>query len=93
MVEALAAATLAKTSWDSETAEWVGGLDSKLHDRLAKVGLVPKRPEVARLTLKTFLDDYLAKRTDLKPRTRMKLNTTRDRLIEFFGAERPLDSI
>ena len=44
-VESLIGSAFAKTSWDPETAEWVGKLDSKLHDKLAKVGLLPTRKE------------------------------------------------
>ena len=44
-VEALNAAAIAGISWDRETAEWVGGLDSVLYGKLAAVGLVPKRAE------------------------------------------------
>ena len=37
-VEALNAAATSRTAWDRETAEWVGGLDSVLYDKLAAVG-------------------------------------------------------
>jgi integrase len=39
------------------------------------------------------LDGYLESRTDLKIRTRWKLRTTRDRLIDFFGAGKAMREI
>jgi len=92
-VEALAADAGAKTSWDRETADWVGRLDCVLYDKLATVGLVPKRAAPEHATLAAFIDTYCAKRIDIKPRTKAKMQTTRDYLVEFFGMERPVESI
>ncbi len=86
-VEALAAAALAKTSWDRQTAEWVGLLDARLHDKLAAVGLVPKRADVESTALAGFLDGYVAKRSDVKPGTRANLTYVRNELVQYFGAE------
>ena len=44
-VESLNAASISQTSWDAETAAWVGKLDSMLYDKLAKVGPVRATPE------------------------------------------------
>jgi len=59
-------------------------------DKLARVGLIAKKQSA---TLETFLDAYIASRTDLKRRTLIKLRTTRDGLIEFFDSERVLREI
>jgi integrase len=92
-VEVLAATAVAKTSWDRETADWVGRLDCVLYDKLAAVGLVPKRATAERATLASFIDAYRVKRIDIKPRTKAKMQTTRDYLVEFFGTERTVESI
>ena len=92
-VEALNAASIAKISIDKETADWLGGLDARLYDKLAASGLVPKRPEPARSTLGAFLNAYIASRTDIKPLTRDHLNRVRVKLIDFFGAEKPMAAV
>ncbi len=40
-----------------------------------------------------FLDQYIDGRTDIKPSTRSNLEQVRRNLLEFFGADRPLDTI
>ena len=44
-----------------------------LYDKLAAVGLVPNCAVAEQTTLAAFLDDYLAKRSDIKPGTRINL--------------------
>src|SRR5262249_16618293 len=39
------------------------------------------------------LDDYIAKRTDVKPLTRRNLEAARDKLVRFFGADKCLRDI
>ncbi len=92
-VESLVAADVAGIGWDKETAEWVGTRETILYDKLAAVQLVPKRAETERHTLAAFIDDYLAKRTDIKPRTRINLLQVRRGLVEFFGADKPLADV
>jgi integrase len=91
-VEALHAAAVAGLSWDAETARWVNGLAPALYDKLAAVGLCPPRAK-ADARLKAFVDSYITGRTDIKPRTRLNLEACAARLVEFFGAERPLGEI
>lgn len=59
-VEALSAAAIARVSWDNETADWVGKLDSVLHDKLARVGLVPRRRMRGGLCLRISLSTTLS---------------------------------
>src|SRR4051812_38354133 len=66
-VESLVAACLSRHALDDETARWVAAIDDAMADKLAAVELIPKRE---RQTLKAFLDDYLARRLDVKPATR-----------------------
>src|SRR5262245_58404252 len=69
-IEALNCAAIAKLSWDRETAEWISGIGAALHDKLAAVGLVPKRQDETPATLESFIDSYTAGRTDVKPATK-----------------------
>lgn len=89
-VEHLVAAKAAHLPIDAETARWVAQVGDDLAAKLATVGLVPPRQSS---TLGTFLDDYIARRTDAKPNTVRNLIVVRNRLVEFFGADRPLREI
>src|SRR5262245_26366039 len=91
-VEALNAAAVAGLSWDAETARWIAGLSPVLADKLAAVGLIPRRGgRDARL--QEFLDAYIAGRTDVKPGTATNLKIGAARLVEFFGPARELRTI
>jgi integrase len=92
-VEALNAAAVAGLSWDAETAKWVAALSPVLADKLAAVGLIPKRQERDRARLRSFLDSYIAGRTDVKAGTATNLKIGAARLVEYFGADRDLSSI
>ena len=92
-VEALNAANVAGMSWDKETAEWVGGRESALYDKLAAIGLVSRRAEVEQATLEAFLDSYIDKQIDKKQSTIVCLTQCRNDLVEFFGPEKPLGDV
>src|SRR5262245_44940893 len=92
-VESLSAAIISQTSWDRETASWVAKLEPSLHDKLASVGLVPKRTTAQHSTLGPFLDAYLKGRSDVKGSTAIAYGHTRRCLIEYFGANKPLKDI
>lgn len=78
-------------SIDPSTAEWVAGLEDRLHDRLARAGLVEPRerakPTVGRLMTAYF--DIL----DVKPSTRTTYEQTRRAFEDHFGINRPLAEI
>ena len=83
-VENLVASKLTGHAMDDETARWVQNLEQTFAERLSKTGLIPRQMFHK---LGPFLDDYIEGRIDLKPRTIMKLETTRGYLVEFFGVE------
>ena len=89
-VEQLNAASITGHAVDEETARWLADLDGVLADKLASVGLIAPR-DAAKLG--SFLTNYLGTRTDVKPRTKLKYESTRRCLLKFFGADRPLRSI
>ena len=92
-VEALNAAAIAGMSWDGETAKWVSNLTPVLADKLATVGLIPRRRSRESAVLGPFLDAYIARRTDVKTNTRENFEACRARLVGFFGADRQLGDI
>ncbi len=91
-VEHLHAATFTGHPLDAETAKWVADLDDKLANKLALVGLIPKREET-HSTLGAFIDSYLISRRDIKPRTRVSLMQVRGNLVGYFGENKPLRDI
>src|SRR5215510_12208301 len=89
-VEALNAAIISKCPLDGDTASWVASIGDDLAAKLAAVGLIPER---ASALLGEFLDAYIERRTDIKPRTRINLEACQARLVEFFGKDRSIKSI
>jgi hypothetical protein len=89
-IEHLLTAQITKRPLEGDTARWVASLDDVLADRLAKVGLIRQRESAY---LAGYIDAYIAGRTDLKPRTRIKFNATKGYLVEFFKADRNLRDI
>lgn len=89
-VEHLVNTQITKQPIDGETARWVANIGDVLAEKLAAAGLIKPRTSA---TLANFIDIYIAGRTDLKPRTIIKFNATKEYLIQHFGAERPLREI
>ncbi len=89
-VEDLVGASITGYGVSPETSHWLAGLDARMTDKLAGVGLIPKR-EAA--TLGKFLDGYLDRRADVKPNTQTIYGHTKRNLITFFGPNRPLRTI
>jgi hypothetical protein len=65
-VEEILAAKLAGHAVPTSTAQWVADLGDVLRDKLARVGLIDQKQDQAGLGLGQFLDEYLAKRADVK---------------------------
>jgi hypothetical protein len=97
-VESILAATLAGHAIDADTAAWVGSRDERLYDKLAAVGLVPRREpkpdgKPHGVKLGDFLRQYIDGRSDIKPGTRMNLEQVRRNLLNFFDPDKPLMAI
>lgn len=86
------------------TTEWLAKLQADpgrvwLYDRIASGGLAPERerPEdqrkPARDRLRTFCDEFIAKRKDVKPTTASVYHQTAGNLCEYFGKDRRLGEI
>jgi len=89
-IEALNTSAIMGQPPADDVATWVAHLDSTLYDKLAAVGLVRKR---ATMTLASFLDSYIATRSDVKKSTATVYGHTRCCLVQFFGADKPLRDI
>ena len=91
-VEALNYAAITGHPVDGETANWIANRDQTISEKLAAVGLIPRR-EFSDSTLAAFIDGYLATRTDFKPRTRINFEQVRRDLIAHFGERKPLRDV
>ncbi len=89
-VEQLVASSLTGHPVDDATSRWVSGLDDTLAEKLATVGLIPRRPS---MLLAPFVDGYIESRTDAKPNTVKNYKVARKSLVDYFGADKPLRSI
>lgn len=93
-IENLAAARTTGAAPSETTARWVAGLGAEMRHKLASVGLcddVAKDPAV--IPLVQFVDDYIAKRTDVKPTTRAIWKRCRRELAGFFGLRKTLADV
>ncbi len=86
----------ARAPIDAEVSTWVAKLPDEMHSKLAAHGLVKSRqpagPAVV-TTLGSFINDYLAGRSDIKPNTRIGLGQARRNLVAYFGESKPLADI
>jgi len=92
-VEAIVAAMGACGALDLHTAKWLGDIKDDLHGKLARLGLVAPRVPAEDARLERFIDQYTAKRTDVKPATKEIWGQGKRGLVEFFGADKPLADI
>jgi len=91
-MEALLAARISGLPVQQATAAWLNTIGETLKEKLARLGLIDLQP-AASMTLKTFLEDYLARRTDAKPSTVVHWRQAARCLLAFFGPDRPLANI
>ena len=81
-VEELVNCKLANASYSQETAQWLSGIDDKLHEKLSASGLVDARNTK---TLAAFLKAYKSERIDAKQSTVRAWNTSIKLLVGFLG--------
>ena len=89
-VEDLAASKLSGGSPSDETARWVAAIDDTLRDKLAAVGLAESRESA---TLESFVECYIARRTDISPNTQRIWRQTARKLTAHFGPGKALAEI
>lgn len=83
-VEMILSAQLSGHAVDDETARWLASLDHEMNEKLAAVGLADRRQQA---TLKAFIDDYLASRSDIKDRSVSRIREAGEKMVACFGAE------
>jgi integrase len=78
---------------DDSLIKWAISLNADMAGKLADYGLLPRREAKHATTLKAHIEDYINRREDVKPRTKIFFGQTRDSLIRHFGADRDLATI
>jgi len=78
---------------EPKAVDWLASIGDDLHKKLAEHGIVAPRAKAAGSTLAAFLDNYIAKRADVKGGTAVVYGHTRRCLVDYFGAEKPLAEI
>jgi integrase len=79
-----------------DTVNWLASISDELHDRLARVRLTSARKHSSDgpLMLAKMVDDYIdRRRADMKPWSITTLKQSRDKLVEFFGKDKPVHTI
>jgi integrase len=92
-VDLLIAAKRNGAAPEPKAVDWLASIGDDLHKKLAEHGIVAPRAKAAGSMLATFLDNYIAKRADVKGGTAVVYGHTRRCLVEYFGADKPLAEI
>jgi integrase len=92
-IEQMVANQKAGVLYDAELTQWINGIPDALHDKLARVGLVEPRQKRKTMGLKEFLDDFVKRRSDVKPATREVWKQPIRNLIAHFGAKKDITKI
>jgi integrase len=94
-VERLIEARLSGMPIHNDTAMWLRDIGDDLYHRIVRVGLCSGRSASMRgmIPLEKMLDDYIARRTDLKEWSIKMLRQARDKLVTHFGADRLIGTI
>ncbi len=92
-IETLAAAAINGQPISRETSIWVSGIGHKLHDRLARAGLVKSRTAIEGTKLGQFINGYLAQRQDVKPGTMIVFQQAKRHLLAYMGEAKPVTNV
>jgi integrase len=92
-IEFLVAAKRNGTVPEPDTIGWLASIGDDFHTKLADHGLVAPRAKAANITLRAFLDGYIARRSDVKRGTAIVYGHTRRCLVKYFGPDKPLSEI
>ncbi|WP_437231163.1 tyrosine-type recombinase/integrase [Planctomicrobium sp. SH661] len=92
-VETLLASNLSGTALEADTAKWTREIDDSLADKLARVGLIPKRTSSGTITTGDLTKRFIASNASTKESTKIVWRRCQRLLVAYFGEERSIDSI
>lgn len=75
------------------TAEWLRDCPAKIHAKLVKAKLAHARTDRRAMMLGHYFDAYIARRTDLKPRSIANLSQVKAYAVKHFGETRDMRTI
>ncbi len=87
-IETLIAAQKSQRPLPPAAVQWLKAIPDGLRKRLTELGLIEK---ASRWTVKGWIADYIERRTDVKPATRLKWKDVQRRLNVFFGDDYLID--
>ncbi len=88
----LNASKMAGSEPSPKALQWLAGLSSTHHEKLADLGLAEPRPESLIVTLGGMLADFFAS-MDVKPATKIRMKQAKKSLVDHFGEDRDLATI
>ena len=86
----------AKTSgdpMDQSVADWLANTPDSLRNRLEALSLAKPRVRVEVPSVEALADEFIAARADVKESTRTGYRQVKTDLVEFFDADKPIDTI
>lgn len=89
-VELLDIATRTKQPIDGELADWLARTGDELYGKLAAVNLTTPRGSPI---LGIFMNEYIDSKKDVVLSTTLNLRMSADRLVKFFGADKPMRDV
>ena len=95
-IEDLISASKTGQAIGPETKVWLAQQKAWMRANLVKFSLIDADLAATTpgpLSLAQHIDSYIAKRTDVKPSTKINWGHTRRNLVDFFGADKPLAQI
>ncbi|MEX1230753.1 MAG: phage integrase SAM-like domain-containing protein [Planctomycetaceae bacterium] len=78
---------------EAEVHDWLPSISRNLRKRMTEFGLIGDHQRAAVNTLSGFLEDYISRRSDVKPATRTAWGHTIRNLNSFFDDDKPLIDI
>jgi len=84
-IDQLVAGKVAGHGIDRDMAIWLTEIDTKLHARLERSGLIAGRAEPEATTLGPWIERYISGRTDAKPATAVTWQVASKRMLAYFG--------
>jgi integrase len=92
-VEELLNAAASGQPLDLRTADWLSKLSEGFHGKLIKAGLVMRRDLETLPRLAEFIANYISKRIDVKPGTRLLYRQTEKSLVGYFQHNPTIDQL
>ncbi len=92
-IERLVAAQFTTAGLDNDTSRWVEEIEPILYDRMAAVGLLPKRAYKDGIAVATFAEQFIEQRSDVKPQTLITYRNVQRNLADYFGKTKLLTEV